>query len=61
MTEEKKQTKAVCKKCGAEYATAGQLKRVAEKLGSSPEYLNYCPACKRARLAEHMAKASDES
>ena len=33
MTEEKKPTKAVCKKCGAEYATAGQLKRVAEKLG----------------------------
>lgn len=55
MTEEQKTTKAACKKCGAEFATAGQLKKIAEKLASSAEYLNYCPSCKRERLAAHMA------
>ena len=59
MTEDKKPKKVACRKCGAEFATPGQIKVVSGKLGSSPEYLDYCPACKRARLAEQITKTAD--
>lgn len=58
MAEEKTTSKQSCKKCGAEFSTPAQIKRVAEKLQASPEYLAYCPACKRARLAAFMAESA---
>ena len=58
MAEDKAPKKQFCKKCGAEYATPSQIKRISDKLQAAPEYLGYCPACKRARLAEFMSESA---
>ena len=60
MAEEKTQKKQQCKKCGAEFTSPAQIKRISDKLEAAPEYLGYCPVCKRARLAEFMAKSAPE-
>ena len=54
MVEETKKTKAVkqaCRVCGAEFAGARQVARVAKKVNLPDEVAQTCPACRRKDIA----------